>query len=211
MNKLIVPGEVSFWKSWNVPPIEIELPLAVHASRPIALALAALCGAFAALWITLVAVLAYGGIRVSVTLSSGEALLSGALVIFMFVLAVLKLLLAINWLRDAFRSGPTLVINPEGIQDRRGDCFIAWKNVSSASILRPVSDLVRESVKLSLRSPIMSRPNRYNLGFPIPPRGSSDQFLVRLSLLSMPAPTLAKVIVELVKLHDGEVKSQALL
>ncbi|KQU34282.1 hypothetical protein ASG63_12575 [Methylobacterium sp. Leaf94] len=193
-----IPGEITFSRTYNIPPISVSLPLTAGARTFAQVAITAIAWCFMMPTLALFVMLLWHALTVAAD--------PGGSVLVLCALAFLLLAfmpIALFGLEDFTRAGPTLILDAEGITDRRGGLTIPWTDIAAVRI---VASRNETGIRLTLRTPIQPRPlfdrgSERFLG-----RRSSDQYRVGLSRLTVRPHVLGQTALALVRAHGGTVE-----
>lgn len=201
MTTIDLPGEPTLFRTFDVPPEQVQLPLRAGPRRGLLL-LIALPFAFVGLGGLL---LLWAFSTVLETRSLGIADYVTFLVLCPFFLIGLPV--AVTCLVDAVRSSPVLVIDAEGFQDSRTSRFVPWCSISRATVKYTRSG--SGGVHLKFRAARSARQNPFRpgtLGFVW--RRRADELHVPVFLLDVKPRTLAYAVLILVQKNGGEVETR---
>lgn len=194
-----IPGEITFSRTYNIPPLKVELPLAAHArtGAQVFMTVILLCLAMPCL---VLFVMFLSVLVPFVSRDPFNTLLVLSALSFLLLAFLPRALLA---LEDVTRRGPILVIEADGIVDRRAGITIPWTDVTAAQIVQN-----RNETEICL-----------NLGAPMPPRAffdrggtgflgrrKADRYHLVISRMNVRPHVLGKTILSLVQRSGGAVK-----
>lgn len=194
-----IPGEITFSRTYKIPPIPVELPLTVHARTfwQGTRAVVGLCLTLPmlALWVF---ALAYFG-------RLPEVSLWRSFVVWTATSVVLLLLLPLTIVRivDFTRRGPVLILEPQGFTDRRGSISLLWSDISSAQIIYMMN---HTGVRLGLRNSIPPRALFDRGGTGLLGRRKADVYEVSVGDLSERAYVLSQTMLFMIGQNSGTVK-----
>lgn len=192
-----IPGEITFSRTYNIPPLAVQIPLTARA-RTFAQAAFTIIG-----WCFMMPMLVL--FLMLLWYASGVAN-PRDLVLTLGALAFLLLAfmpIALFGLEDFTRAGPTLILDADGITDRRGGLTIPWTDIVAARI---VSGRNETGLRLTLRTPIQPRPLFDRGSNSFLGRRSADQVRVGLSRLTVRPYVLGQTALALVRTHGGTVE-----
>lgn len=201
-SRIEIPGEATLFRTVDIPPEQVVLPLAPGPNIP---AMTLLCAVLGTLGLPLLVLglgtffgLVGSGELKSATIGVMAAGLLGLPGAFLTAPALAAL-------RDLLRGSPLLVLGGEGFRDVRLRHDVAWSEVERAQ-LAYVHKIGLSGVQLKLRRPIGARHNGFRFGAaPDLWRRGSDEVFISVLLLNIRRHILAHVITGLVRRHGGEV------
>ncbi|NEU11272.1 hypothetical protein G3T14_03915 [Methylobacterium sp. BTF04] len=195
-----IPGEITFTRTYAIPPVQVRLPLQAHA-RTVWLGAITAIGVcftvpFLALWLVSVATLGRGILERPV----------GSLVFLTMLSFSLITLLpqTLFGIADLLRRGPALVLEAQGFTDRRAGLTLPWSAVAAARI---VHDKHGPRAHLDLKTAVpppralFVRGGDGWLG-----RRRPDTYVLNLGLLSVRGHVLSETVSALVRLNGDTVK-----
>ncbi len=193
-----IPGEITFSRTYNIPPISVPLPLTARARTFAQAALTAI--GWCLMMPTLVLFLMLLWHSLTAAADPGGAVLVLGVLAFL-LLAFMPI--ALFGLEDFTRTGPTLILDADGITDRRGGLTIPWTDIAAARIVASGNET---GIRLTLRTPIQPRPLFDRGSHSFLGRRSADQYRVGLSRLTVRPHVLGQTALALVRAHGGTVE-----
>lgn len=195
-----IPGELGFWKTYDIAAERVALPLKARAGLGLVgwMLLFQLLLLVPACFLILPAAIETalrGTVNLQVVIS--------ALLIVPFAICVTAASLTL--VKDRFSSSSGLVLDVDGLTDHRLlDRTIRWSEIAHARVRYSNSDFA--AVTLRLRHPIAARHNPFRLGtLGFAWRRRPNELHIALLSLTIPARRLALTIATLVKVHGGGV------
>jgi hypothetical protein len=195
-----VPGATTLWKTQNIPDLEIDLPVEAHGIFSLSILLM-----FLICIVYLFSVERYSGLAVSHFANSEFMIAAGflSLVLFFLLLFILFVWVLTTMIRDVVTDGPLLILDREGLQDRRQlSAMVPWTNVESISF---ASGRISVLAFLKLRQPIYVKSGSFRLGGSFK-RGMKSDVTVLISLLDQDTLKIGKVMLALVKANGGKLE-----
>ncbi|KQP73302.1 hypothetical protein ASF60_10160 [Methylobacterium sp. Leaf113] len=139
-----IPGEITFSRTYNIPPIAVQIPLTARARTFAQAAITIIGWCFMMPTLVLFLMLLWYASGVA---NPGDVVLTlGALAFLLLTFMPI----ALFGLEDFTRAGPTLILDADGITDRRGGLTIPWTDIAAARI---VSGRNETGLRLTLRTP----------------------------------------------------------
>lgn len=210
MTAIEVPGEPTLFRSFNIPPERVTLPLALHAR--VGWLMLVQLAAFLALALPLspllfVPVALARDLLAASTLGAlFNVMLWTPLALVLVAFAICPWAVVVTMILDAFRQGPVLILHEEGLMDRRSSGeFIRWSEMEHAKVL--YTQVGMSGVRLSLRRELLAGWNPFRpgtLGFVW--RRKPHELYVPILFLDRREHMIGHAIAELVKRAGGKVE-----
>jgi hypothetical protein len=164
MNHISIPGPFKFSHTYNVPPINVKLPMVVSAQVVTLVLTAILSAVVGAIY------LGSAALYLWVIIFNGRGQLGGATIVFAAMLIVCTLCMftlcigsMVKFIVLARNPKDQLEITVEGVRDRRQDVHVSWTNVRHMSVKSNKTGWAL--VQLHLNQSVKIRPKLFEFYF----------------------------------------------
>jgi hypothetical protein len=191
-----IPGEITFSRTYNIPPIPVRLPLIARARTFGQAAVTAIAWCLMMPTLVLFVMLLW---HAAVAADPGGSALVLCALAFMLLCFMPQ---ALFGLEDFTRAGPTLIVDADGVTDGRSGRTIRWTDVASARLVRGKA----ASVRLSLRTPVPPRLLFDRGGTGLLGRRAPDAYNIDITHLDVRQHVLGQTMLARVVAHGGRVE-----
>lgn len=203
---LEIPGPTTAWKTYDIPPIHVQLPVHARAIKSWLFDVMFLLGAmfFSVAIVPLIEVFLFS--RTEYLIYIFAVMLSISISLYPFrVSAVLA--------ADSAREGPALILSVDSWRDsRQFSEAVSWDQVAAIKI-RHLGGLYGTKgfslARLKLRTPITAQRNFFRPGGLTSWRSRGQEVDVLISELNEDSWVIGQVMAVLVKRHGGQVEGHA--
>jgi len=155
-----VPGEPTMWRTHDVSPVYVQIPLLVFVRRGPMLAFATFMALLSAACILGTISLAIEIVSNTISFSTIPVALG---LIISLTMSVYGPCITLTSLSDASRTSPSLILENGDVHDLRTDSRIPWSNVDRIRLLHTRGGGVSGAV-LKLHDPVSSTWNPFRIG-----------------------------------------------
>jgi hypothetical protein len=149
MDQISIPGPFKFFKTHDVPPIDVKLPLIVSARRNMLAAFGIFSILFGMSCLLIAAGIAQAALFGTLKRGVPQSILPFAMCL---LVGLWFTAFSITCMNIARRAQEILKIQSDGVRDEMQDVFVDWSNVTHAAFKTDRSGLA--AVTLDLRQPV---------------------------------------------------------
>jgi len=193
-----IPGEITFSRTYNIPPISVSLPLTAGARTFAQVAITAIAWCFMMPTLALFVMLLWHALTVAAD-PGGSVLVLCALA-FLLLCFMPK---ALFGMEDLTRGGLTLILDSDGVTDRRSGQILRWTDVATARIVPRRNGCW---VRLGLHTPLPPRRLFDRGGTGLLGRRTPDLYNVDITNLDVRQHVLGQTMLALVAANGGRVE-----
>jgi hypothetical protein len=197
MDQISIPGPFKFFKTHDVPPIDVELPMTVSARRTMLVAF----GIFSIVFGISCLLIAAGIAQTALfgTLKSGVRQSIPPFAICLLV-GLWFTAFSITCINIARRARGVLQIQSDGVWDQMQDVFVDWDNVTHAAFKTDRSGLA--AVALDLQRPVKRRVSWFDYTT-FPRLSLVHRITIPIKMMDKEPYVIAHTIAALVRHHGG--------
>ncbi|MGC5778831.1 hypothetical protein [Methylobacterium sp. NFXW15] len=197
MNSVTIPGPYKFFRTYDVPPIEVPLPMVVAADVPTLVLKAVVAGLAGIISLFLGTVLFW------LILTSDRLWQLSSVITLVCLLGSSAVCVAFTFkcVRLAQDPQAQLEITAEDVFDRRQDARVAWSNVRHMSTISNKQGW--SVIRLRLHAPVQRRPVVPHLYLGLSSLYSDDRFDIAIRMLDARPYILVHTMAALVRMHGG--------
>lgn len=197
MNSVTIPGPFKFFHTYNVPPIEVPLPMVVGAHVP-TLVLKAVVAGLAGIISLFLGTVMFWAVITSERLVLPQSLLALACQLGFSAVCVAFTFKCVRLAQDPQAQ---LEITAQEVFDRRQDARVAWSNVRHMSTISNKQGW--SVIQLRLHLPVRRHPVMPHLYLRLSSTHTDDCFDIAIRMLDARPYILVHTMAALVRMHGG--------